>query len=126
MADGKRPTIGMFINWLTGLHRWQWLGAAASARASGVDLICFSGKELGHPDDFYSHASVIFDLVKPEHFDGLIVWTTTLQPFVGREAMEAFCHRFDPLPMVSVEQSMAGVPSPLVDEVGGMRAVVSH
>ncbi|HUG22678.1 response regulator [Piscinibacter sp.] len=125
-GSAARPTIGMFINWLTGLHRWQWLGAADSARAHGANLICFSGKELGHPDGFYSHASVVFDLVKPEHVDGLIVWTTTLQPFVGRKAMEAFCHRFDPLPMVSVEQTMPGVPSVLVDEKQGMREVVNH
>ncbi|HEX6703194.1 MAG TPA: ATP-binding protein [Albitalea sp.] len=121
-----RPTIGMFINWLTGLHGWHWLGAADSARANGANLVCFSGKELGHPDHFYSHASVVFDLAKAERVDGLIVWTTTLQPFVGREAMEAFCHRFDPVPMVSVEQSMAGMPSLVVGEQQGMCEVVSH
>lgn len=122
----ERPKIAMFINWLTGLHRWQWLGAADSARAHGIDLVCFSGKELGHPDHFYSHAGVVFDLVRPDRFDGLIVWTTTLQSFVGREAMEAFCHRFDPLPMVSVEQSMQGAAGVLVDERQGMRDVVNH
>ena len=121
-----RPTIAIFINWLAGLHGWQWLGGVDAARAHGANLFCFSGKELGHPDHFYSRAAAVFDLMKPERVDGLIVWTTTLQPFVGSAAMEAFCHRFDPLPMVSVEQSMAGVPSLLVAEQQGMQEVVSH
>ena len=121
-----RPTIAMFINWLTGMHQQQWLGVVDSARAHGVNLLSFSGKELEHPDHFYSHASVVFDLVSPQYIDGLIVWTTTLQHFVGREKMEVFCQRFHPLPMVSVEQRMPGMNCLLVDEQRGTYELISH
>ena len=56
-----RPTIGMFTIWLTGIWQQQWLGAVDAARAHQANLITFVGKELGHPDNFYAQASVIFN-----------------------------------------------------------------
>jgi signal transduction histidine kinase/DNA-binding LacI/PurR family transcriptional regulator/ActR/RegA family two-component response regulator len=124
--QNARPTIGMLINWLVGLHELQWLGAVDAARAQRANLICFSGKELERPDNFYAQAGVVFDLVSPEHLDGLIIWTTTLQQFVGQQKMVEFCQQYQPLPMISVEQVMAGLPSLVVDEKQGMFAAVSH
>ena len=81
--QAARPTVGMFINNLVGNHEVQWLGAVDAARAHQANLITFAGRELGHPDHFYAQANVIYDLVSPQHLDGLILWTTTLQVFVG-------------------------------------------
>src|SRR5262245_56383340 len=98
-----RPTIGMLTSWLVELHQLQWLGAVDAARAHQVNLVCFTGKELDRPDNFYAQANVVYDLVNPEQLDGLIIWTATLQSFTNRQRIEQFCQRYQPLPMISVE-----------------------
>jgi signal transduction histidine kinase/DNA-binding LacI/PurR family transcriptional regulator/ActR/RegA family two-component response regulator len=121
-----RPTIGMFINNLIGNHQVQWLGAVDAARAHQANLATFAGRELGRPDHFYAQANVIYDLISPQHVDGLIIWTTTLQLFVGQQQLEAFCQHYRSLPIVSVEQPIAGLPSLLMDNQRGMCAAVNH
>ena len=124
--DDSRQTIGLLTTWLIELHQLQWLGAVDAARAHQVNLISFAGRQLEHPDNFYAQANVIFDLVNPEQIDGLIIWASTLQAFVGRQKMEEFCQQYQPMPMVSIEQTMAGLPSLLVDNRQGMNQAVSH
>ena len=104
----------MLTNDLLELYADQWLGAVDGAREHGCDLICFCGRALearGH----LKSANAIYDLVGPQSVDGLVVWSSTLGIVVGSERLEAFCRRFAPLPIVSVEQrarsgSVAGSP----------------
>jgi DNA-binding LacI/PurR family transcriptional regulator len=121
-----RPTIGLFTNHLVELHQKVWLGAMDAARAQQVNLICFVGKELERPDNFLAQANAIYDLVSPEHIDGLIIWTAALQQFIDQPQLDAFCRRYQPLPIVSLEQVLAGSPSLLVANQQGMYAAVSH
>jgi DNA-binding LacI/PurR family transcriptional regulator len=120
-----RPTIGMFINGLGGFQQLHWLGAVEAARAHHANLLCFAGKELGNPNPFVVQANTIYDLVSAEQIDGLIIWTTTLQAFVGQQQIAAFCHRY-PLPIVSMKQVLPGLPSVVVDDKHGMYQAVSH
>jgi signal transduction histidine kinase/DNA-binding LacI/PurR family transcriptional regulator len=108
------------------LHELQWLGAADAAAAHGVDFVTFVGAEVDCPDGYRSQANAIYDLVGADMLDGLIVWTTALELFIGSRAMDEFCRRFDPLPIVSVERVMAGSPSVLMDDRQGMDDAVSH
>src|SRR2546423_11532082 len=94
----------MLTNDLLELYADQWLGAVDGAREHGSDLICFCGGALearGH----LKSANAIYDLVGPQSLDGLVVWSSTLGIVVGSERLEAFCRRFAPLPIVSVERA---------------------
>jgi signal transduction histidine kinase/DNA-binding LacI/PurR family transcriptional regulator len=126
MGGRPRPLIGALNCSLVGLYELEWLGMVDAARAHGADLVTFLGRELDDPDDFRGQANAIYELVSGERLDGLIVWTTALQQFVGEERMEAFCRRFEPLPIVSVEQVLPGHPCVLFDDRGGTRAAVEH
>ena len=125
-TEASRPTIGMLTSSIVDLYELQWLGTSDAAAAHGADLVCFVGEELAHPDDFRAQANAVYDLVGSERLDGLIVWTTTLELFVGQERMAEFLHRFQPLPIVSVERVLPGSPSVLMDERRGMESAVSH
>ena len=118
--------IGMLSSRVDDLHELQWLGAADAAAAHGVDLVTFVGAEVACPDGYRSRANAIYDLAGADRLDGLIVWTTALEMFIGSRAMDEFCRRFDPLPIVSVERVLAGSPSVLMDERLGMDDAVSH
>src|SRR5438874_3914607 len=124
--SASRPTIGMLSSRLDDLYELQWLGAADAAAANGADFVCFVGGELAHPDGYRSQANSIYELVGEERLDGLVVWTTALELYVGSEAGDEFCRRFDPLPIVSVERVLPGSPSVLMDERQGMDDAVSH
>jgi signal transduction histidine kinase/DNA-binding LacI/PurR family transcriptional regulator len=114
------------LSWLDDLNELQWLGAADAAVAHGVDFVTFAGGEVASPDGYKSQANVIYELAGADRLDGLIVWTTGLELFIGSRAMDDFCRRFDPLPIVSVERVLAGSPSVLMDERQGMDDAVSH
>jgi signal transduction histidine kinase/DNA-binding LacI/PurR family transcriptional regulator len=116
----------MLSSRLDDLHELQWLGAADAAAANGVDFVTFVGAEVACPDGYRSQANAIYDLVGADRLDGLIVWTTALELFIGSRAMDEFCRRFDPLPIVSVERVLAGSPSVLMDDRQGMDEAVSH
>jgi signal transduction histidine kinase/DNA-binding LacI/PurR family transcriptional regulator len=125
-GETARPTVGMLTTSLLNLFQRQWLGVLAGAQACGVNLIAIPGRELASPDGFKAQANVVYDLVSAERLDGLVVWTTPLQLYVGQERVEEFCRRFEPLPMVSIEQALGEAPCVLLDNRGGMRAAVDH
>jgi signal transduction histidine kinase/DNA-binding LacI/PurR family transcriptional regulator len=122
----SRPTIGMLNSTLVDLHQMQWLGTVDGARAHGADLVCFVGRELGHPEGYNAQANAIYDLVDEEQLDGLIIWMTTMQVFAGQQKGEQFCRRFDSMPIISVEEVLHGSPSLLMDNRQGMFDAVSH
>jgi signal transduction histidine kinase/DNA-binding LacI/PurR family transcriptional regulator len=124
-APQARPVVGMLTQDLLELYAEQWLGVVDAAGTHGCDLICFCGRALADSGS-RKQANALYDLVTDETLDGLIVWASTLGVYVGQERMEQFCTRFEPLPMVSVEQPLGQAPVVLMDNRQGMYDVVSH
>jgi signal transduction histidine kinase/DNA-binding LacI/PurR family transcriptional regulator/CheY-like chemotaxis protein len=125
-ALDSRPTIGVLRTSLVELNQAQWLGAVDGAREQRANLISFVGRELDSPTGFDAQANAIYDLVGAERVDGLAVWATALQLYAGSRRLQEFCRRFEPLPMVGVEQVLPGHPSLVMDNRGGMYKAVSH
>lgn len=83
----------------------------------GVNLISFA-------DDRYATTAMrdaYYNLVGIEDLDGLITIGIDTPEFV-----RDLCERFSPLPVVSVEHALEGIPSILVDDYRGMHDLVSH
>src|SRR5438552_10213027 len=121
--DG-RPTIGLLFPDTDGIHNLIWLGTADAARRLGANLIFLQGAELGHPYDFKAQGNVLYDLVDRARIDGLIIWTLDL--FSSLEQLQHFAQRYHPLPIVSVERVLRGIPSVTMENFAGMAEVVSH
>ena len=123
LDPNTRPTIGLII--ATGddtLYR----SALDVADARGANLIAFVGGRLRDTRPFKTHANVVYDLVDREHVDGLIVKTSSLSNYVGREEVQRFCEKYRPLPIVSVGMELEGIPSVTVDDYQGIRNAVQH
>ncbi len=119
--------IGLLISRLDrGFHRTAWLSVAETARRHGVDAICFDGGVLAPDDELARKSNALYDLISAETMDGLLVWSSCLDWSVQPGAMQAFCERFRPLPLVSIGRALAGFPSVLVDNYQGMREAVCH
>ncbi len=91
-----------------------WRGMVETAQLRGVDLLCFPGGEVQHPEDIgrptgeHTARNAIYDLVDRESLDGLVVWGSSLGYYAGAEATYDFCRRFEPLPLVSIGVASAG------------------
>jgi signal transduction histidine kinase/DNA-binding LacI/PurR family transcriptional regulator len=104
----------------------QWLGVSDAARAAGCDLVCFVGTELGHPDSLAGKSNAIYDLASGERVDALVIWTTRIGLLLSDAQLERFLRRYEPVPVVCVERPVAGRPTVLMDDRGGMAEAVSH
>lgn len=130
MANGsakRRPTIGMITAGpLIELAGEQWRGVSDGAQHLGCDLLCFVGSELDHPDPHKRRANTVYDLVSPNRIDALVVWTTRVGQLVGSDGMQEYVKRYAPMPIVSVETSLALWPTILMDNRHGMEQAVDH
>ena len=123
----RRPRIGLLISRLDrSFHRTAWLSVAETARRHDVDAICFDGGVLSADDELSRKSNTLYDLVSAQSVDGLLVWSSCLDWLVQPGAMQAFCDRFRPLPLVSIGRTLAGFSSVLVDNYQGMREAVLH
>ncbi|HDQ73126.1 MAG TPA: PAS domain S-box protein [Chloroflexi bacterium] len=125
--DDERPTIG-FLTYGAGmpLNDMVWSGVIDAARERDVNLICLPGKPLKSPLGFDAQANVLYDLVTPKVFDGLVIWGAALAHHVSNEAVEIFLRRYRPLPMVNISSVLEGMPNVLVDNRQGMCEAVLH
>ncbi|MFI6100078.1 substrate-binding domain-containing protein [Lentzea sp. NPDC051213] len=104
----------------------QWRGVSDGAQHLGCDLLCFVGSELNHPDPHKRRANMVYDLVSPNRIDALVVWTTRVGQLVGSDGMQEYVKRYAPMPMVSVETTLAQWPTVLMDNQIGMEQAVDH
>jgi signal transduction histidine kinase/DNA-binding LacI/PurR family transcriptional regulator/ActR/RegA family two-component response regulator len=125
-APRSRPVVGVLTSRLLELFEQQWLGSVDAAAAYDCDLICFIGRELDIFGGYRTRTNAIYDLVSTHRLDALVIWTQTLELYVGHRRMEEFCRRFDPLPIVSIEQPLGDAPVVLLDNRRGMYDAVSH
>jgi PAS domain S-box-containing protein len=123
----KRPTLGLFIDSImAGYQNALFHGVDDVARERDVNLLCFVGGSLHPADQPADPSNALYDLLDEDALDGLIVAAGVVGTLVGLEEMQSFCERFRHLPQASIALPIAGVPSILMDNYAGMRAVVEH
>ncbi len=97
---------------------------AASAR--GVDVLTVVGQRFSAPTVIESTQNALYDLVGPETVDGIIVVSSTVGHYVGREGVEQWCRKYAPLPVCSIGVALDRIPSLVVDNVEGADRGASH
>ena len=123
----KRLTIGVIVDNVAGESRSSlWPGIADTVQAQGGNLLCFAGGYLRDPHNFSTQSNVIYELIDKDGLDGLIIWTSALSSYVGRESIRSFCEHYRPLPIVSIGLVLEGIPSVVLDSYQGMRDAMIH
>lgn len=126
MSFGSRPVIGLLAS--STVEPWavrQWEGVVEAARDLDVELVSYIGGVL-RSARFDEQANVMYDLAACARVDGFVVWATALGWLIPRSELVEFLGRFREKPMVSLEMRFPGMPSVLMDDYGGMRAVIDH
>ncbi|MFN2271789.1 MAG: substrate-binding domain-containing protein, partial [Anaerolineae bacterium] len=122
-----RPTIALLTDQVVYEYQSEIVtGVIEAARERDVNLLCFIGGRLGVTDGFESQGNAIYDLVRAESVDGVVVMASALSSQVGFEEIKSLCESFHPLPMVSVGLMLEGVTSLVVDNKTGLHEVLVH
>ncbi|MBN1453211.1 MAG: substrate-binding domain-containing protein [Anaerolineales bacterium] len=124
----KRKTVGVFLAEISRVWGTEFMaGIEQAAQEHDVNLVCFVG---GKPSSLMAPGQLqnsygLYDLVKPNQFDGLILAADIAHGLNPREIKD-FCRTFAPTPMVAQAIEADGVPHLLADNQKGMKAIVRH
>lgn len=124
-------TIGLVIDVLSGLGSYQediWRGVAEEVKAKGAKLMIFPGGLIGKsPNSIYEcNRNIVYDLVRPEYINGLILAGGTIGNYISHEELEHYITRFQPIPMVSISGGLSGMPNILIDNETGLSKLFDH
>jgi len=119
-------TIGLFLGTTEDSYGKEVVrGVLDGLAGRGIRLICFTAGTLHSSHGYEAQRNVLYDLVDDRSVDALIV-AGSLSHNVGPEELEAFCHRYDPLPLVTISITLPGTPSVVTDNRAGFAMVVDH
>jgi signal transduction histidine kinase/DNA-binding LacI/PurR family transcriptional regulator len=123
----SRPTFGVFRHHYAGNFTvLQWNGLLDAAQKYDVNLICYSGGLLDSWEGEEREAAAIYKLVSVEKLDGIIIWSGNLNWNTKYEKLKRFVKSYAPLPVVSVEVGVEGIPSLIWNDFEGMSSVIAH
>jgi len=127
-TDNKRKTIGVFLAQISRAWGTEFMaGVEQAAQEHNVNLVCFVG---GKPSSLMTHGQIqqsygLYDLVKPEQLDGLILASDIAHDLDEKE-IQNFCRTFAPTPMVAHAIEADGVPKLIADNQKGMKLIMRH
>ena len=89
------------------------------AMEHGVNLLHVDGGLVNSLHGFESQANIMYDLIDKDMVDGLIIEGVIFH-YAGPEEMRRLCERYAPLPMVTQEVPIPGIPRTYIDFYQGM------
>ncbi len=123
----RRPTIGLQI---TNLHeeypKLIWQGVLDMAQEKDADIIIFRGEALYNPYSYGYQLNVIYDLMRPDYLDALIIASGTLCNYSTKENFYTFIENLKDIPLISLSIPLKNIPSILVDNSNGIEEAVKH
>jgi DNA-binding LacI/PurR family transcriptional regulator/signal transduction histidine kinase/ActR/RegA family two-component response regulator len=98
----------------------------AKCREAGHHLLLVYGGPVEAPQPLDAADNAIYELLRPDSADGIIVVSTLLSTHCGPSGVARLVRRFAPATMCSIGIELPGVPSLVLDNRPGMEAVVEH
>ncbi len=127
MSSSERKTIGVFASQVGRAWGTQFLaGVSDAAQELNVNLVHFIGGKLSPIPGNESHTSFgLYDLAKPEQFDGLLM-TADVAYGVSEADLKAFRATHLNTPIVTQSVPMEGATMFIPSNVDGMSTLVRH
>lgn len=123
----RRKTIGLLINQLDGRYQSPlWRGVSDYAQEKDINLIIVPGKALESAVVDEKFHNIIYQLLNPDCFDGLVVASGAIGNAVGRDRMLECLQPYLSKPMVSIAMNLPGIPSVILDNRKSMTELVKH
>lgn len=125
IPERPRPRIGLLVQGIAYSYQNDiFMGAHEECRRQGVDLLCFSGGDLGVGAKDPRNA--VYGLVTPEALDGLLVATGTMNTALGSAQLDALLRAFARKPICSLACQVPGCLSVLIDNTSSVTTLTQH
>ena len=129
-TNAERPTVAVLMDYMTqfvGSYEAQFRDAFhLKCREYDLNLLLVYGGMVDEPY-FGSDASVgMFDLMQPTNVDGVILMSSSIGSQCGADRLCRFAEKYHAMPACSVGLEIPGIPSIVVDNRGGMEAIIEH
>jgi DNA-binding LacI/PurR family transcriptional regulator/signal transduction histidine kinase len=122
-----RPTIGLVIDWIENHYQVNLLnGIESAAKKRDANLITFVGGAYKSPRIHEVSRNMIYNFIDKNNVDGLIITQGTVGHYCTQMESYEFFMRFQPLPVVSINQDIHQFHSISVDAGIGLRKVLVH
>ncbi len=129
-----RHTIALIIDSICGIGSnfsvWHsaWQGLARAAEQRNANLIVVTGGSVdNNPNNKYEKTkNRIYDLLNGNSLDGIIIAGSSIGNYISKDELRLFAERYRPLPMVCIGGPIEGIPSILMDNYSGLKAVIKH
>jgi len=129
-ARGSRLSIAALIdnaNFFSGCYEANLRESLdAKCRQDGHNLLLLYGGPLDAPGPLGAADNTIFRALRPGSFDGIVVVSSMLAAFCGPDPVTRLMASYRPASLCSVGLALPGIPSLVLDNAGGMEAVVEH
>jgi DNA-binding LacI/PurR family transcriptional regulator/signal transduction histidine kinase/CheY-like chemotaxis protein len=98
----------------------------AACRMLDLNLLVIVGHSLQDPSPNGKQHNRVYDWVRSESVDGIILQAASLATFGGADAVIRLSQRYLSIPMCSIGLEIEGIPSVVIDNRLAMRRVVEH
>ncbi len=123
----NRRTVAVLVDYLGGDYQAGIMrGAKTAAEERDVNIVAVVGRPLLAPFPGDRAQNDIYNRVHDETFDGVIVGSGCVGTYAGPEQLAELCERFAPLPLCSIGVRLPKIPSLVVSNFQGMKAIVDH
>lgn len=103
-----------------------WRGVLDAAMTGDINLIGFPGGRLFGTENYESQRNILYQLIDPHHFAGIVSWTSALAGAATPEEVAQFHREYRPLPIVSLASPIDDDPMVSIDGYQGMRELIAH
>lgn len=123
----KPATIGFIAcDAFEEVTREIWRGVTHAVREAKLNMVFFAGGPIHDPIGYRHQGNVIYDLITPERIDGLIILASSLNFAASKEEMKSFLHRYQQIPIICLEEEIAGLSCLMKDDFGGLKLAIEH
>jgi len=125
----RRLTFGIITDWVDETSSYQkgiLEGISSWCRNNDVNLhVLVSGRIKG-PSNLEEFKNRILDYINKDNFDGLLIFSSTIGSFIGKEELEKALQSLRDIPTVSIGSTLYNSSSVLVDNNVGFREIINH
>jgi DNA-binding LacI/PurR family transcriptional regulator/signal transduction histidine kinase/ActR/RegA family two-component response regulator len=130
VAGARRRTVAVLSDYMTffgGGYEGQVRDAFdQKCRELDLNLIMVFGRALDEPNAGSGCHNEIFELMHPERVDGVVILSSSIGSHGGGPSIQRLVARLPAMPIVSFGLALPEIPSLIIDNRGGMRAVIEH
>lgn len=126
--SNKRLTIGLVIDSLRrSSGRVLWSSLVDYCKSIDIDLVILPGESLGSKNTYAYQHHIVYDFIKGETLDGLIIVANTLSDFLDKDTLNETYKSYLKVPYITLNLDIEGAVSTIhCDNTKGISNAMNH